>query len=71
MLARRVKRQEWSLGPHLPAPNILGLLTPERKGPLNPRFLRARQTLQHGLMSSLLMPFMNEIQNCWMPLIVE
>ena len=71
MLARRVKRQEWSPGPPIRVPNILELLTPERQEPLNLRFRRGRQTLQHGPISSLLMPFMNEIQNCWMPLIVE
>jgi hypothetical protein len=68
MLARRGKQQEWS-----PVQRIRGRLIPElNRAPripgqqeiLNLRFRRGRKTLQHGLMSSLLMPFTNEIQNC-------
>jgi hypothetical protein len=64
----RGKRQEWS-----PVQRIPGRLIPELNrvphipGPQEILSLRSRRglkTLQHGLMSSLLMPFMNEIQNC-------
>lgn len=41
------------------APRIPGL-----QEILSLRFRRGLKTLQHGLMSSWLMPFMNEIQNC-------
>jgi hypothetical protein len=75
LLVRRGKQQEWS-----PAQRIRERLIPELNrvprilGPqeiLSLRFRRGLKTLQHGLMSSLLMLFTNEIQNCWMQLIVE
>ena len=68
LLVRRGKQLEWS-----PVQRIRGRLIPEQNrapripGPqeiLSLRFRRGLKTLQHGLMSSLLMPFMNEIQNC-------